>query len=144
MSLSTAPDPLWHSAAESASCGELRVLKCSGGITSSSNRTAIGRVTAAHTIKKKFPVSLAWGCYKDNWVGYTLDLLPVLWHYGEDTFPLLTGHLDSSNRMVMPFPFGLWMMATYPEFKRGFNSGICSVLKKCDNRAMTSLRHSGA
>lgn len=78
-------------------------------------------------------------------MGHALRLLLVLWHYGEDT---LTGHLDSgrgaSNRVVKSFPFGLLMMPAYPKFKRGFNAGICPVLKKCDNRAMASLRRSGA
>ena len=68
-------------------------------------------------------------------MGHALSLLLVLWHYGEDImgFPLLTGHLDSgrrvSNRVLLPFPFGLWIMAAYPEFKRGFISRIYPVLK---------------
>lgn len=46
----------------------------------------------------------------------------------------------ASNRVVMPFPSGLWIMAEYPEFKRRFNSVIYLVL----NVRIELLQISGA
>lgn len=61
--------------------------------------------------------------------------LGLLWFFGilhkEETPGISSGDKTSgrgaSNRLVIPFLSGLWIMAGYPAFKREFNSDISSL-----------------